>query len=118
MTPASNHVLTHPDDAPELAEDIRKDPVGISEAYFYEAKRRIGLLEMSILDIECFFFLSIYEKLRIRPLQSWFQLRQACMRLKAHLMSHTGHTGTYDQPREEIHEAEQRVFWSCVRAET
>ncbi|KIV93431.1 hypothetical protein PV10_04644 [Exophiala mesophila] len=116
-TPPSDHMLTHPDDAPKLPVHIQKDPVGFSEAYLQEAKKRVGLLEMSVPDIECFFFLSIYEKLRIRPLQSWYHLRQASMRLKAYLMSHTGHKECHDYARDGIHEVVPRVFWSCVRAE-
>ncbi|KIW42860.1 uncharacterized protein PV06_06368 [Exophiala oligosperma] len=104
--------------APPLSSHIHADPGGVAEAFAQAAKKRLGLLGMSMIDIQCLFFMSIYEKLRIRPLQSWFCLQQACSRLKSHLMSRSGFSSSMDAEKREQHQIEQRVFWSCVRSET
>jgi hypothetical protein len=89
-----------------------------AEAYFLAAKKRLGLLGDSLLDIQCLFLAFIYEKTYFRHLQAWFYLQQAATRLQVRLLK----TGT--RPRancqslrtDDIH-IEQRLFWSCFRAE-
>lgn len=97
---------------------VLANPFGAAEAFSHAAKKRVGLLGLSISDIHCLFFLSIYEKLRIRPLQSWFYLQQACSRLKSHLMSQSGGASSPDSDKQARHQVEQRLFWACVRSET
>jgi hypothetical protein len=85
-----------------------------SDAYYLAAKKRIGLLGHSILDIQCLFLASMYEKYRLQPLQAWFHLREASSRLQAHLLGQRQQPG---QPASSGQHLEQRVFWSCWRAE-
>ncbi|KAH6896640.1 hypothetical protein B0T10DRAFT_161831 [Thelonectria olida] len=85
-----------------------------SDAYYLAAKKRIGLLGHSILDIQCLFLASMYEKYRLQPLQAWFHLREASSRLQAHLL---GQRQLPSQPGASSQHLEQRVFWSCWRAE-
>ncbi|KEF59381.1 uncharacterized protein A1O9_04225 [Exophiala aquamarina CBS 119918] len=115
--PPLEHIQNCPTHAPTLSDRILADPGGVAEAFSQAAKKRIGLLGMSILDVECLFFMSVYEKLRVRPLQSWFYLQQACSRLKSHLMSRNGGSSPTDLENHEENQVEQRVFWSCVRSE-
>ena len=84
-----------------------------AESYFFAAKKRIGLLGSSILDMQCFFFACIYEKCSLRPLQAWFYVQQVCSRLQARLLRkgrdlHLTNSGSG---------AETRLFWSCIRLE-
>lgn len=89
-----------------------------AEAYFLAAKKRIGLLGDNLLDIQCLFLAFIYEKTYFRHLQAWFYLQQAAARLQVRLLK----TGTRpwasceSSGPDDLH-IEQRVFWSCFRAE-
>lgn len=83
-----------------------------ADAYFLAAKKRTGLLGHAIVDIQCLFLASMYEKYCLQPLQAWFHLREASSRLQAHLL------GQRQQPVQPSgRHLEQRVFWSCWRAE-
>ncbi|KAI8675992.1 Fungal-trans domain-containing protein [Fusarium keratoplasticum] len=89
-----------------------------AEAYFLAAKKRLGLLGDSLLDIQCLFLAFIYEKTYFRHLQAWSYLQQAAARLQVRLLK----TGTRpwatcaSSGPNDLH-IEQRVFWSCFRAE-
>ena len=95
-------------------------------AYFLAAKKRIGLLDASLLDIHCLFFASIYEKLAFRALPSWYYLQQAATRLRVyHLRRGGALLGVYDTsaaPDEHEllpnqHQPEERIFWAIFKAE-
>ncbi|KAK7417621.1 hypothetical protein QQX98_004442 [Neonectria punicea] len=87
-----------------------------SEAYYLAAKKRFGLLGHSIQDIQCLFLASMYDKYCLQPLQAWFHLREASVRLHAHLLGQRQHLGNPGSAVSSQH-LEQRVFWSCWRAE-
>jgi len=88
-----------------------------AEAHFLAAKKRLGFLGDSLLDIQCLFLAFIYEKTYFRHLQEWLYLQQATARVQVRLLK----TGTRPWANSEssgsndLH-IEQRVFWSCFRA--
>ncbi|RMJ14395.1 hypothetical protein CDV36_005933 [Fusarium kuroshium] len=89
-----------------------------AEAYFLAAKKRLGLLGDSLLDIQCLFLAFIYEKTYFRHLQAWFYLQQAATRLQVRLLkTGTRPWVTCDSSGPNDLHIEQRVFWSCFRAE-
>ncbi|KXH29217.1 hypothetical protein CSIM01_00945 [Colletotrichum simmondsii] len=91
---------------------------GIAEAYYLAASKRIGLLGPSIIDIQCLFLASMYEKCRLRPLRACFYIQQASTRLQAHLLRRGRRPWRGPSGREEpTQPLEQRLFWSCFKAE-
>ncbi|RSL75042.1 hypothetical protein CEP51_011238 [Fusarium floridanum] len=85
-----------------------------ADAYFTAAKKRLGLLGCSIQDSQCFFIASIYEKYCLRPIQAWLYIQQASSRLQAYLLQQ----GQRPPPTTSSLQLEQRIFWSCFRAES
>lgn len=97
----------------EISDILLPEEMATAETYYLAAKKRIGLLETSILDIQCLFFASIYEKHAFRPLQAWLYVQQASTRLQTRLMRRKPREQSDSPPRH----LEQRVFWSCVKSE-
>ncbi|VUC35050.1 unnamed protein product [Clonostachys rosea] len=86
--------------------------------HFAEARKRIGFLGHKLIDIQCLFLAFVYEKTYFRLLQAWFYLQQAADRLKVRLARNNVMPWMSDQNSRtrDLH-LEQRVFWSCFRAE-
>ncbi|RYP48057.1 hypothetical protein DL768_005979 [Monosporascus sp. mg162] len=96
-----------------------QDDGAAAEAYYQAAKKRIGLLGSSIIDIQCLFFASIFERYSLRLVDAWFYIQMACTRLQAHLMrKNRRNTVPSDSINDPAHLLEQRVFWTCVKAES
>ncbi|KAK1622115.1 hypothetical protein BDP81DRAFT_455672 [Colletotrichum phormii] len=89
-----------------------------AEAYYLAASKRIGLLGPSILDIQCLFLASMYEKCCLRPMRACFYIQQASTRLQTHLLRRGRRpwkeASGWEEPTQPL---EQRVFWSCFKAE-
>lgn len=83
------------------------------------AKKRHGLLGWNLIDIQCLFFASVYEKIALRPLQAWSCIQQASSRLQAHLKRkhHTQVIPETTERRVGHDHLMQRVFWSVYKAE-
>ena len=99
-----------------------------AEAYYEAAQRRLGCLGTSLVDIQCFYFASLFEKFAFRPLQAWMHLQQAATRLRLHHMQRLGEEKRlrgsgreeYDldsSPSTISYHFEQRAFWSIHKAE-
>ena len=97
-----------------------------AEAYYSAAKRRLGLLQSSLLSVQCQYFAGLYEKFAIRPFAAWTLLQQACVRFQAYLyakalgvgqgaVSEGDENGGIGKGR--ARHIEQRLYWSCVKAE-
>jgi len=105
-------------DHPQTGQLVQEDII-TAEAYYFAAKKRIGLLGWTLIDIQCLFFASVYEKIKLNPLQAWFYIQQASSRLQAHLKRRAGASSslvesgmvTSDQ------HLEQHAFWSVYKAE-
>ncbi|KAH8896671.1 hypothetical protein GQ53DRAFT_803544 [Thozetella sp. PMI_491] len=109
----------------------REDRLAAS-AYYLAGKKRLGVLGSSLIDIQCLFFASIYEKYALRPLDAWFYIQTACTKLEALLLCHDrGRDNANNHHHSRIGMAaagesinspaqllEQRVFWTCVKAES
>jgi hypothetical protein len=82
------------------------------EAYYTEAKKRIGFLQSSITDIQCLLLASMYEKATLNIIKAWDYIKDACSRLQTYLSSRrrVGH-------EQQAHHLEPRIFWSCMKAE-
>lgn len=101
-----------------------------ARAYYEAAKKRIGALGSSLIDIQCLFFASVFEKYALRPLDAWFYVQMACMRLEALLLRRgythlhndgsipTRTTMTTEAMNNPTYLLEQRVFWTCIKAES
>lgn len=100
----------------ELDESPTRDDASYAraEAYHEAARKRVGYLGTSLLDIQCLYLAGIYEKHTLRILQAWFWTEQACSRLHAYLLCQRRPTGPYEQSD---HRLEQRLYWSCIKAE-
>ncbi|KAH7274929.1 hypothetical protein B0J15DRAFT_531018 [Fusarium solani] len=90
-----------------------------AEPYYAAAQKRMGLLGNTIQDIQCYFFATIFEKFALRPLRAWCYIQQACSRLETRLLQRGERpwTAFRDTSPEDYH-LEQRLFWSCFRAES
>ncbi|KAJ3550109.1 hypothetical protein NM208_g145 [Fusarium decemcellulare] len=89
-----------------------------AEGYFLAAKKRLGLIGDMLLDIQCLFLAFIYEKTYFRHLQAWFYLQQAASRLQVRLhKSGTRPWASFQSSEADHLHIEQRLFWSCFRAE-
>ncbi|CAG9983799.1 unnamed protein product [Clonostachys byssicola] len=85
----------------------------VAEAFYTEAKKRIGFLRSSIADIQCLFLASMYEKLTLNIIKAWEYIKDACSRLQTYLarcrrMPH----------KQRPDHLEPRIFWSCMKAES
>ncbi|RYP91458.1 hypothetical protein DL770_002397 [Monosporascus sp. CRB-9-2] len=95
------------------------DDGAAAEAYYQAAKKRIGLLGSSIIDIQCLFFASIFERYSLRPVDAWLYTQMACTRLQTHLMrKNRRNTVPSNSVNDPAHLLEQRVFWTCFKAES
>ena len=89
-----------------------------AEVYYFAAQKRLGLLGNSIQDIQCLFLAAMFEKTSLRPLRAWHLIQQACNCLETRLLQRGEKPSTlFREPNPENHHLEQRLFWSCLRAE-
>ncbi|KAH6684950.1 hypothetical protein F5X68DRAFT_21292 [Plectosphaerella plurivora] len=108
-----------PLDEGEIQHMLASEDQDTAEAYYVAAQRRLGLLGNSIQDIQCFFFATIFEKFSLRPLRAWFHVQQACNRLESRLLQRGERPVTpFKVPESTNHHLEQRLYWSCFRAES
>ncbi len=88
----------------------------VAQAYWLAAKKRIGLLGDALIDIQCLFFASVFERYALRPLEAWFYIQMACTRLEAYLLRNNRQSWRPEQTTDDpTRLLEQRVFWTCVK---
>jgi len=99
-----------------------------AEAYYETARRRLGCLGTSLIDIQCFYYAALFERFAFRPLQAWVNLQQAATRLRLHHMGGHGARNrlpmgvsedydTEPDPWAVSYHFEQRAFWSIHKGE-
>ncbi|KAH7394300.1 hypothetical protein BKA66DRAFT_297023 [Pyrenochaeta sp. MPI-SDFR-AT-0127] len=90
-----------------------------AETFYLAAKKRFGLLGRSLIDIQCLFFASVYEKYTLNPLQAWFLIQQASSRLQAYLKRRSNLNTQPESGNDHTSQEHlvQRVFWSVYKAE-
>ncbi|KAL3478319.1 hypothetical protein BJX99DRAFT_107854 [Aspergillus californicus] len=89
-----------------------------SAAYYLAAKKRLGLIEPSLLSVQCHFLCGVLEMYYINALRAWHYFNQACVQLQNLLWS-SGHTeSSYEGSiSRETRRLEQRLYWSCMKSE-
>jgi hypothetical protein len=94
------------DEAPDL-------PLG--EQYYLLARKRIGLLDQSLLAAQCFFLCGVYLMYTLRPVDAWQNFVQAGMIYQVYLRKNTART--LDDDRTKISRLEHSLYWSCFKSE-
>lgn len=93
--------------------------------YYESAQRRFGYLGTSLVDMQCFYYASLFERFAFRPLQGWMYLQQAAARLRVHHMERRGEEKRFNKGIKDgnrmtsaiSYHFEQRAFWSIRKAE-
>ncbi|KAF5543892.1 heterokaryon incompatibility protein [Fusarium mexicanum] len=85
-------------------------------SYYLAAKKRLGLLQPSLLYIQCLFLCGIYEMYCLHPLQAWFHFNRACVDLRNILWTRS-QIKSSQATTQETRRLEQRLYWSCVKTE-
>ena len=83
-----------------------------AEAYYTAARKRIGLLDNSVLAVHATFFLGIYQMYSLRPLKAWTSFHQACLLFQTYL-----HSPRRQEADRATRRLEQRLYWSCLKSE-
>ena len=83
-----------------------------AEAYYTAARKRMGLLENSVLAVQCTFLLGVYQMYSMRPLRAWMSFNQACAIFQTYL-----HTRCRQEANRDTKRLEQRLYWSCLKSE-
>lgn len=86
--------------------------------YYFAAKKRLGLIPPSLLEIQCLFLCGILEMYLLNALGAWHYFNQACVQLR-NLFWRQGYTGlSFEQYiSREPGRLEQRLYWSCMKSE-
>ncbi|TLS20217.1 uncharacterized protein PpBr36_11496, partial [Pyricularia pennisetigena] len=94
----------------------REDVQGAA-AFYLEAKKRFGFLQMTILDLQCLHLANMFEKCAFRPLRAFDLMQKASHRLQVHLQRKTwrGEAIAKTPEAQRASMLEQRLFWSTVR---
>ncbi|KAK1517164.1 vegetative cell wall protein gp1 [Colletotrichum costaricense] len=87
-----------------------------AQAYYLAAKKRLGLLEPSLLQIQCLFFCAVFEMYSLRPLQGWFYFNQASVQFK-NLYWRRAQRRNWQSISQKTRRLEQRLYWSCMKSE-
>ncbi|KAL4821228.1 hypothetical protein BDW67DRAFT_45996 [Aspergillus spinulosporus] len=83
------------------------------ESYYTAARKRIGLLDSSIITIQCAFLIGVYEMYSMRPLRAWLSFNRACTYFQTYL-----HSSSFSQDLEQSSETvKSRLYWSCLKSD-
>ncbi|KAL4920465.1 hypothetical protein BDW62DRAFT_208970 [Aspergillus aurantiobrunneus] len=86
---------------------------GTGESYYTAARKRIGLLEPSIMATQCAFLIGVYEMFSMRLLRAWLSFNRACTFFQTYL-----HSSSFSQPLEQSSETvRSRLYWSCLKSD-
>ncbi|KAI2462978.1 vegetative cell wall protein gp1 [Annulohypoxylon bovei var. microspora] len=85
-----------------------------ASSYYLAAKKRLGLLEPSIIHVQCLFLCGVFEMYSLRPLQAWTYFNQASVSFRNLVWMRT-QRGVGDMA--ESQRLEQRLYWSCMKSE-
>lgn len=83
-----------------------------AEKYYVAARKRIALLDHSIITTQCHFLSGVYEMYSLRPIRAWTSFNRACMTLQLCLRS--GPALAQDKASKGV---QRRLFWSCLKSE-
>ncbi|KAL4957713.1 hypothetical protein BDW69DRAFT_8179 [Aspergillus filifer] len=84
-----------------------------AEAYYTAARKRIGLLDPSIIAVQCAFLIGVYEMYTMRPLRASLSFNRACAFFQTYLRS-----SSFTKPTEQSSESvRSRLYWSCLKSD-
>ncbi|KAL4887386.1 hypothetical protein BJY04DRAFT_175796 [Aspergillus karnatakaensis] len=84
-----------------------------AESYYTAARKRTGLLDSSIIAIQCAFLVGVYEMYSMRPLRAWLSFNRACTYFQTYL-----HSSSFCQANEQSSETvKSRLYWSCLKSD-
>jgi Fungal Zn(2)-Cys(6) binuclear cluster domain len=83
-----------------------------AEKYYVAARKRIALLDHSVITTQCHFLSGVYEMYSFRPVYAWTSFNRACMTLQLCLRS--GPNLYQDKVSKSV---QRRLFWSCLKSE-
>lgn len=85
-----------------------------ASSYYLAAKKRLGLLEPSILQVQCLFLCGVFEMYSLKPLRAWTYFNQASVSFRNLVWMRT-QRAVGDML--ESQRLEQRLYWSCMKSE-
>lgn len=85
-------------------------------AYYLAAKKRLGLIEPSLLSIQCLFLCGVLEMYLLNPLMAWHYFSHASAQFRDQLWRRTQKRWGQVMCRE-TKRLEQRLYWSCMKSE-
>lgn len=83
-------------------------------SYYLATRKRLGLLELSALQIQCLFLCGVFEMYRLQPLAGWHYFNLASVNLKILIWTRRLRGGIQ---MDEARRLEQRLHWSCIKSE-
>lgn len=107
-------LLSNRSSAEELG-DVRH----AADAYYQLARRRSGLLEISITAGQCHVLSGIYLMYTLRPLQAWLAFHQAGSTYSLYLKRHAAFSDQAIDPGHDTKQKrlEQRLYWTVLKSE-
>lgn len=88
-------------------------------AYYLAAKKRMHLIDPSLLSVQCLFLCGVLEMYLITPLRAWYYVNQACVQLQNLLWIQENHQSScLGQTLDENRRLGQRLYWSCMKTES
>ncbi|CAK7202807.1 hypothetical protein SEUCBS139899_005534 [Sporothrix eucalyptigena] len=101
--------------------EAHADALQQGEAYYYMARRRLGLLDRGIRVTQCHFLVGVYLMYTMRPLSAWSQFRTASESYRIYLECKARYLPTAQQldpgKASKRRLMEQRLYWSCYKSE-
>jgi hypothetical protein len=85
----------------------------VSDAYYMASKKRLGLLDVTLTSVQCFFLAGLYEMCCMKPAGAWVQYNHACSRLQI-IMAQDNAGGHLHSSKFRVLE---RLYFSCYRTE-
>lgn len=83
-----------------------------AEMYYTASRKRVGLLEPSVIAAQCVFLIGIYEMYSLRPLKAWLSFNHAATIFQTYLQ-----TRTRQKSERTLKRLEQRLYWSILKSE-
>ncbi|KAF2109813.1 hypothetical protein BDV96DRAFT_225381 [Lophiotrema nucula] len=85
-----------------------------AELYYAASRKRVGLLNNTLLATECYFLAGVYEMYSLRPLQAAISFNRACVTFQTLTWMSSEYYITEDQ----LGRARaSRLYWSCLKSE-
>ncbi|KAK5045720.1 hypothetical protein LTR84_009089 [Exophiala bonariae] len=92
--------------------------LGSAQAFCLAAKKRLGLLQPSLLYVQCLFLFGVFEMYMLKPQQAWFYFQHASLQLQTHFWKKSQNRAAEEPITSHLERRlEQRLYWSCMKTE-